>query len=195
MFDLKNKLKKYDVILASQSPRRKELFSLLCENFRILPAVKDEVVDDNLDIIDIPKILAFNKCKEIAENNPNSLVVGSDTVVTCDDEIMGKPKDEKNAFEMLKKLSGKTHQVISGISVYFKGEYFNISTVTQVEFKNLSDKDINLYIATGEPMDKAGAYGIQGFGSMLVKGIEGDYFNVVGLSVSQLADLLDSIID
>lgn len=195
MFDLKEKLKKYDVILASQSPRRKELFSIVCDSFKIIPAIKDEIVDNSLEIADIPKMLAYNKCREIAMQYPESLVIGCDTIVALGNNIMGKPKSEQDAFKMLSSLSGKTHQVISGTSVYYKGEYFNFSTVTKVTFKNLSKSDINTYIATGEPFDKAGAYGIQGQGCMLVRAIEGDYFNVVGFCVSELADLLDTIID
>lgn len=195
MFDLKERLKKYDVILASQSPRRKELFSLICDDFKIIPAINDEVVNNNLDITEIPKSLAYNKCREIALQYPNSLVIGCDTIVALNNEIMGKPKDDRNAFDMLLKLSGKTHKVISGTSVYFQGEYHNFSTVTKVTFKSLRENDILKYISTGESADKAGAYGIQGLGSMLVKSIEGDYFNVVGLSVSELADVLDAIVD
>lgn len=195
MFDLKDRLKDFDVILASASPRRKELFSFICDDYKIIPAVKDEVVDNSLEVTEIPKVLAYNKCREIAEQNSDSLVVGCDTVVTYNNEVMGKPKDKSDAFEMLKKLSGKTHEVISGTCIYFKGEYFSFSTVTKVTFKELSDNDIKAYIATDESDDKAGAYGIQGLGCMLVKGIEGDYFNVVGLAVSELADLLDKVID
>lgn len=194
MFDLKERLRKFDVILASGSPRRKELFSFICDDYKIIPAVKDEVVDNSLELNKIPKVLAYNKCREVAEQNSDSLVVGCDTVVAYNNVIMGKPKDKSDAFDMLKKLSGKTHEVISGTSVYFKGKYINFSTVTKVTFKELSDNDIRAYIATGEPNDKAGAYGIQGLGCMLVKGIEGDYFNVVGLAVSELADLLDKVI-
>ena len=195
MFDLKDRLKDFDVILASASPRRKELFSFICDDYKIIPAFKDEVVDNSLEVTEIPKVLAYNKCREIAEQNPDSLVVGCDTVVTYNNEVMGKPKDKSDAFEMLKKLSDKTHEVISGTCIYFKGEYISFSTVTKVTFKELSDNDIKAYIATGESDDKAGAYGIQGLGCMLVKGIEGDYFNVVGLAVSELADLLDKVID
>ena len=194
MFDLREKLKGYDVILASQSPRRRELLSVICDNFMIIPAVGEEKYDPGLSADAIPVELALGKCREIAEQKPDSLVIGCDTVVVLGDKIMGKPKDEHDAFEMLSKLSGNIHRVISGVSVYLNGEYHNFANITQVEFKDLTDDDIHAYIATGEPSDKAGAYGIQGQGCMLVKAVRGDYFNVVGFPVSQLADELDKLL-
>lgn len=194
MFDLKNKLKGYDVILASQSPRRKELLSLICDSFKIIPAEGEEAYSDDILTEDIPVQLALGKCREIAEKNPDSLVIGCDTVVALGEKIMGKPVDIQHAFEMLSQLSGRTHRVISGVSIYFNGEYHNFANITEVEFKKLTADDIKAYIATGEPSDKAGAYGIQGQGCMLVNAVRGDYFNVVGLPVSQLADELDKLL-
>ena len=194
MFKLREKLKNRDVILASQSPRRKELLGIICDNFKVIPAVGEEIVPKGLETEKIPEQLAFNKCREVAENNPDSLVVGCDTVVVLGDKIMGKPKSDADAFEMLKALSGQTHRVISGTAVYCNDDYHTFTTITQVTFKELSDSDIRAYIATGEPSDKAGAYGIQGQGCLLVKAFSGDYFNVVGLPVSELADKLAKII-
>ena len=184
----------YDVILASKSPRRKELLSTICDDFKIVPAVGEEVYDESIPTEKIPEQLALNKCMEVAEQYPDSLVIGCDTVVILGDKIMGKPIDESNAFDMLKSLSGNSHKVISGVAVSFKGEFYSFSSTTDVRFRELSDEDIWAYIATGEPSDKAGAYGIQGQGCLLVEGINGDYFNVVGLPVSQLADELSKLI-
>lgn len=195
MFNLKEKLKSFNVILASQSPRRKELLSIICDDFRVVPAVGEEIIPKDLETEKIPRQLALNKCREIAEKYPGSLVIGCDTVVVLGDKIMGKPKDDADAFKMLRELSGKTHKVISGTAFFINGEYHTFSTVTEVTFKNLTDNDINVYIATGEPSDKAGAYGIQGQGCLLVKAFRGDYFNVVGLPVSELSDKLSQAIN
>lgn len=194
MFKLRERLKSVDVILASQSPRRRELLGVICDNFRVVPAKGEEIIPEGLEIEEIPRQLALNKCREIAEKNVNSLVIGCDTVVVLGDRIMGKPENDEDAYEMLRALSGQTHRVMSGTAVYCEGEYHSFVTVTEVSFKELSDRDIYAYIATGEPADKAGAYGIQGQGCLLVKGFTGDYFNVVGLPVSELADKLATII-
>lgn len=194
MFDIKEKLKKYDVVLASQSPRRKELLSLICDDFRVVPAKGEEIYSSDIPTENISVLLALNKCKEIAENNPDSLVIGCDTVVVLKDKIMGKPENKSEAFEMLSSLSGKTHRVISGTAFYVNKNYYTLCSVTEVCFRELTDEDINAYIATGEPFDKAGAYGIQGLGCLLVKEIKGDYFNVVGLPLSDLAEKLNEVI-
>lgn len=126
----------------------------------------------------------------ISDVKNNDIIIGSDTVVAIDDEILGKPENEKDAYNMLKKLSGKTHSVFTGVTIIKKGEKKNISKTfsceTKVTFYKLSDKEINNYIATGEPLDKAGAYGIQERGSLFVKKINGDFFNVVGLPIGKL---------
>ncbi len=190
MFEIKNLLQNHDIILASQSPRRKELFSIICDSFKIIPAKGEEIVKKGIAVEEIPCQLALDKCREVADKNSDSLVIGCDTVVISGGRIMGKPKDENDAFDMLNSLSGETHKVISGTAIYYSGQYHSFGNVTEVTFKKLSNDDILGYIATGEPFDKAGAYGIQGFGSLLVKKISGDYFNVVGLPLSQLADEL-----
>lgn len=174
------------IILASASPRRKELLSLICDNFKIIPADIDESVDDNINLYDIPEFLARKKAAHVYSLHQNDVVVGCDTGVFVDNQMIGKPKSEKAAFEILKLLSGKTHKVITGCAIYRNGEIKSFSKVTQVEFYKLSDEEILEYIATGEPMDKAGAYGIQGKGGVLIKQIKGDYFNVVGLPVAEL---------
>ncbi|MBQ9374995.1 MAG: septum formation protein Maf [Ruminococcus sp.] len=192
MFNM-NRLFDCEVILASQSPRRKELLSLIFDSFRIKPAQSDEVIDKNTPTDLVPQSLALDKCKEIAKSEPHALVIGCDTAVILGDLIMGKPEDDDDAYSMLSQLSGKTHKVISGVAVYYNGEYTQFSSVTEVTFKSLTEQDIWDYIATGEPSDKAGAYGIQGKGSVLVESINGDYFNVVGLPVSDLATTLKKL--
>lgn len=182
-----------EIILASQSPRRKELLSLIFDKFSIVPAKGEEIIDKSLTTQLVPQNLAYQKCREIALDNPDALVIGCDTAVILGDEIMGKPKDGDDAFAILRSLSGNTHQVISGTAIYYKGEYTSFSNVTDVTFRAFSDDFIREYINTGEPFDKAGAYGIQGKGSLLVEKINGDYFNVVGLPVSELAHRLQCL--
>lgn len=194
MFEVKKLLRHHDIILASQSPRRKELFSMICDSFKIIPAQGEEIAEEGISVEEIPCHLALDKCREVAQDNPGSLVIGCDTAVMLDGIVLGKPCSEQDAFDMLSFLSGKTHKVISGTAIYFGGQYHCFKNVTEVAFKDLSQEDIAAYIATGEPFDKAGAYGIQGYGSLLVKAISGDYFNVVGLPLSQLADRLCEIL-
>ncbi len=193
MFNL-DRLLDCGVVLASQSPRRKELLAVIFEKFDVVPAKGEEIIDKNVPVFLVPRNLAYNKCREVSQIHSDSLVIGCDTAVIFDNEIMGKPKDKEDAFRMLKQLSGNTHQVISGTAIYYKGQYYSFSCTTDVTFRKLSDGDINDYILTGEPFDKAGAYGIQGEGSLLVEKINGDYFNVVGLPVSELAKRIKDIL-
>ena len=174
------------IFLASASPRRKELLSLICDNFKIIPADIDESLDGNVSLYDIPEYLAIQKAAEVHRNHPDDIVIGCDTGVFVDNQMIGKPKSDKAAIEILKLLSGKTHKVITGCAILGKGEPISFSKVTEVEFYELSDEEILEYVETGEPMDKAGAYGIQGKGGVLIKQIKGDYFNVVGLPVAEL---------
>ena len=174
------------IILASASPRRKELLSLICDNFKIIPAGIDESLDGNVNLYDIPEYLAIQKAAAVHRNHPDDIVIGCDTGVFVDNQMIGKPKSDKAAVEILKLLSGKTHKVITGCAVLGKGEPISFSKVTEVEFYELSDDEIFEYVETGEPLDKAGAYGIQGKGGVLIKQIKGDYFNVVGLPVAEL---------
>lgn len=177
-------------ILASGSPRRKELLSLFLPEFEILVSGCDEFVPKGTPAEKVPAILAEQKALAVAKLRPDDIVIGSDTVVVLNGEIFGKPKSEAHAHAMLKALSGKKHFVYTGVAVAEKGEVRSFVQKTEVEFYELSDETIEKYIATGEPMDKAGAYGIQGKGSVLVKGIVGDYFNVMGLPVAETARFL-----
>ncbi|MGN0115046.1 MAG: Maf family protein [Acutalibacteraceae bacterium] len=175
-----------DIILASGSPRRRELLHYVYDDFAVLTADVDETAPSGIDAYDLPEYLSKIKCAAVAQNYENSLVIGADTVVICDGTVFGKPKSESDAFNMLKSLSGKAHYVVTGCTIAFGGKYHTFSQKTAVRFYQLSDDEIRRYIKTGEPMDKAGAYGIQGYGSLLIEGIDGDYFNVVGLPVARL---------
>ena len=175
------------IILASASPRRQELLKLIYDEFEIIPADIDETVRRSIELEQYPEYLALKKSRHIAEKRPvTDVVIGCDTGVFIDDMMLGKPEDAEQAAKMLKLLSGRVHKVITGCSVFYNGQNSSFSETTEVEFFRLSDKDIAEYIATGEPMDKAGAYGIQGKGALLVKRINGDYYNVVGLPVGAL---------
>lgn len=173
-------------ILASGSPRRKELLKLIVTEYSCIPADIEETCSENILPTKMPEYFAFIKANHIAKQNKNSIVIGADTAVFLDDKMLGKPKDKCEAVKMLKALSGRTHKVITGCAIIQNEKVFKFSVETDVSFFELSDCEIQNYVATGEPMDKAGAYGIQGFGSLLIKEINGDYFNVVGLPVSRL---------
>ncbi len=179
------------MILASQSPRRRELLSLITEDFRIIPAKSEEVLPEKISPEDAVVLLSEQKAEEIYRENRGEIIVAADTVVAIDGRILGKPADEKDAFAMLKTLSGRAHEVFTGVCVIFaNGRKERFFEETKVEFYELSDGEIAEYIKSGEPMDKAGAYGIQGKGALLVKRIDGDYFNVVGLPVARLLRVL-----
>lgn len=181
------------LILASGSPRRKELLSLITDEFEIVVSGCDESVPEGTPVKEVPAILAEQKALAVAGLRPEDTVIGSDTVVVLNDEIFGKPKDKDHAHAMLRALSGRKHFVYTGVAVAENGKVRSFVEETEVEFYELSDETIDDYIATGEPMDKAGAYGIQGKGSVLIKGIVGDYFNVMGLPVAKTARFLGII--
>ncbi|MCR4780864.1 MAG: Maf family protein [Ruminiclostridium sp.] len=175
------------LILASKSPRRKELLSLMTADFRIIPAVGEERADKSLPPDEYVRELARHKAEEIAAQYPNDTVIGADTVVSVNGEILGKPKDAVDAKRMLRLLSGREHHVYTGVYVISPEKKISFAEDTAVRFFELSDKEIEDYTATGEPFDKAGAYGIQDAGALLVSGITGDYYNVMGLPVGRLA--------
>ncbi|MCM1022760.1 MAG: Maf family protein [Prevotella sp.] len=174
------------VILASASPRRKELLSYIVPQFEVIPADVDETLPDSFPAEKSAEFLAVRKAEHISALYPESVVIGSDTVVLADGDILGKPVDEADAYRMLKKLSGKIHTVVTGVCISRGDKKKSFSESTRVEFYPLSDREIYGYIATGDPMDKAGAYGIQGEGCVLIKGIEGDFFTVMGLPAARL---------
>ncbi len=181
-----------DIILASASPRRKEILENTNLKFRIIKSDIDEKIFEGESPQQVVMRLSFEKCMHIACKHESSLVIGADTIVVLDDMILGKPKDKDEAYCMLKKLSNKIHQVITGISlINLEGNKKIIDyVVSNVKFKDLSEEDIKDYIQTNESLDKAGAYGIQGYGALLVEEIKGDYFNIVGLPISKISDLL-----
>lgn len=181
-----------NIILASGSPRRREILANTNAKFDVLTSDVDEKIFKFEEPTPLVLRLAFEKCMDIAINNPESLVIGADTIVVLDNEILGKPKNEDEAFDMLSKLSNREHQVITGMSIVNIENNKKIVdyTISNVKFKNLTDQDIRDYISTGECLDKAGSYGIQGYGALLVKEIQGDYFNIVGLPISKLSDIL-----
>ena len=177
-------------ILASASPRRKELLSLVVNNFEIVPSEIPEKVPDDLEVEKHSEYLARLKANDIAKDYKDAIVIGADTSVIYGGEILGKPKDREDAKRMLKMLSDNTHKVITGCAVVKNSEISSFSVTTEVEFFKLTDKEIEDYLNTDEPYDKAGSYGIQGLGGLFVKSINGDYFNVVGLPIAYLKRFL-----
>jgi septum formation protein len=173
------------LILASSSPRRKELLENLHLTFEISSSNVDESFSPELTPEEAVKELASRKASFVAEKEPNAFVIGSDTVVVHEGDILGKPNDREEALSMLKKLSGKTHSVFTGVSIISPEQEILFFEKTDVVFWELSNEEMDAYISSGEPFDKAGGYGIQGFGSFLVREIKGDYFSVVGLPVAR----------
>ena len=179
------------LILASASPRRREILSNAGYSYLVRPADLAEFLDPALPVGAAVESLARQKADCVANTaQPGEAVLAADTIVARDGAVLGKPKDEAEAFAMLRSLSGRSHTVYTGVCIALPGadgarEAFSCATI--VRFYPLSDEEIRRYIATGEPMDKAGAYGIQGYGCLLVEGIEGDYFNVMGLPIAQTA--------
>ena len=182
-----------DFILASASPRRKELLEQAGYKFEIIPSDFEESVPEGLAPKDIVEGLAYQKALDVYSMRPDRIVLGADTIVCFDGEILGKPKDKEDAKRMLKMLSGQTHEVRTGFALLGKGVEFVTSEAAMVTFFKLSDEQIENYVNTGEPMDKAGAYGIQGKGAVLVRSVLGDYFNVVGLPIATVSRALAGI--
>lgn len=180
------------IVLASGSPRRKEILENMNLKFDIIKSEIEETTVENESPEKLVKRLSYEKAHDVATRNSDSIVIGADTVVVLDNNVLGKPKDREEAFDMLKKMSGREHDVITGISILCLDSKKEISDfcVSKVKFKNLSDEDIYSYINTGECMDKAGAYGIQGLGGLLVEYIKGDYFNIVGFPISSASEIL-----
>lgn len=180
------------LILASQSPRRQELLGHITKNFIIRPTGCDEALDC-ADPVEHVRLLAVRKAEAaLKENLPaeTDAIVAADTVVFLDGEILEKPADKEDACRMLRMLSGRANTVCTGVAVAYRGEIRSFTCRTKVFFYPLTEQEIADYVASGEPMDKAGAYGIQGKGGLLVEKLEGDYFNVVGLPIAPLCRLL-----
>ena len=179
------------MILASNSPRRKEILENFGFNLKVITKNIDEVSDEK-DIIKRIEDIARKKVLAVAEVYPNEFVVGADTVVVVDDKILGKPKDKKDIYEMLHSLSGRSHKVITSFSFVNISKNISISDseVSEVYFKNINDEEISWYIDTKEPFDKAGSYGIQGKGSYFVERIDGDFFAVMGFPIGKFVRTL-----
>lgn len=181
------------VILASASPRRRELLTLIGIPHTVQPADIDEsVLPGELPPVHAER-LARGKAAVLAEKNPESLVIAADTIVVIDETILGKPTNIDDAKRMLARLSGRTHRVETAVACAYKGHVAAGVEQVAVTFRELTEQDIDEYVATGEPMDKAGSYGIQGFGATIVRRIDGDYFAVMGLSLVQLVELMRQV--
>lgn len=174
-----------EIILGSQSPRRRELMGLLRIPFVIRVADIDETMDPAKDPFHEVARVSRLKAEAIPRQN-DDIVIAADTIVVCEGQVLGKPKDEADAFRMLRLLSGRAHQVMTGLTVLRADKAVTCTEVADIHFRELSDKEIHDYIATKEPMDKAGSYGIQGGAALFADRLEGDYYNVMGLPVCRL---------
>lgn len=182
-----------NIILKSSSPRRKELLQSLGYSFQIKVYEVDEEININKTPYENVKELGLKKAIEKAELDYGSILIGCDTIVVSENRIYGKPKDKVDAFNMLKSLSGKAHEVMSGVGVIYKDKVYNFVDVSKVYFKELSDEDINNYIDTDECYGKAGSYAIQGIGKSLVDHYEGSLNNIIGLPTEKLVEVLGEI--
>ncbi|WP_110927091.1 Maf family protein [Bacillus massiliglaciei] len=181
------------LILASSSPRRKELIRLLQIPFEAVPADVSEDFEPGTPAEQVVQELALRKAKAVALSHESNYVIGSDTVVVLDGEILGKPADRGDAKRMLLSLSGRDHYVCTGAAIVQGSREKVFAEKTKVTFWELSEAEIDRYLDSGEPFDKAGSYGIQGYGSLLVKKLDGDYYTVVGLPVARLSRELKSM--
>ena len=180
------------LILASASPRRKELLGLFRVPFTIRVADIDETMDETLPPYDEVAQVSAAKAKAV-ERGEDDVVIAADTIVVCQGKVLGKPHSEEEAYEMLRLLSGRDHQVMTGMTVLRGETAVTVTEVTDLHFRELSDREIYAYIATGEPMDKAGSYGIQGGAALFCSRLVGDYYNVMGLPVCRLGEILREV--
>lgn len=181
---------KNQVILASRSPRRIDLLKEIIPNFDVIPSSVEEIFQSNLNPRENAIAVALAKALDVAKNHPGHFVIGADTIVVLDEKIIGKPKDADDARNILKRLSGKKHQVITGV-VVVHSETMKDAGVSEVNIRVLNDDEIVRYVETGEPMDKAGAYAIQGKGAFMVESYSGSYSNIVGLPLDTVRTLLE----
>lgn len=179
-----------NIILASQSPRRRELLSLMGLSFHVVVSPVEEITPAHAQPGALVEELARQKAQAVADLYPGDCVVGADTIVYIDGTVIGKPKDQADARRILKCLQGRTHTVYTGVAVFAKGRADIRHDETRVTFSPMTGDEINWYVKTGEPMDKAGAYGIQGPGGMFVKKVDGNYFTVIGMPLPLLYQML-----
>lgn len=184
-----------DIILASASPRRKELLARIYPNFKVIPSRLREVVPKEMGVENCPQYLAERKAESVAKAYRKSLVIGCDTSVIIDGEMLNKPRSTSDARDMMKALSGRVHRVITGCSLFYMEKHYSFSEVTEVEFYQLTDEEIESYVETPEPYDKAGGYGIQGTAALFIKSIKGDYYNIVGLPIARLKREIEDFLD
>ena len=180
---------KTPIILASQSPRRKELLKEIVPDFEIIAGSVDEIIEPTLSPKENAVALARQKAEAVSRLYPGHYVIGADTIVVLDDEIIGKPENPADARSILKRLSGRSHQVITGVAIV-NSDAVGEATVSEVNIRSLNEEEISRYVETGEPMDKAGAYAIQGEGAAIVASYKGSYSNIVGLPLDTVKDLL-----
>lgn len=181
------------LVLASNSPRRRELLKLLNLDYEVITTDIEEVIDESLPCEEVVMELAFQKAADVFKTHKDRVVIGFDTLVLLEDELLGKPKDAEDAKLMLQKLSGKTHVVITGCAIISKTISKSFYEKTKVSFVDMTEKEIDEYVASGEPMDKAGAYAVQGLGSKFVSRINGDFFTVMGLPIAKMYQELKSL--
>jgi len=184
------------IVLGSGSPRRRELLTMMGLEFEVIKSDIEEVVEEGLSPAEVVRSLALQKAEDIIQKVSNdALLITADTIVVCQEKIMGKPKDEQDAYDMLKFLSGKKQSIYTGMVIWdkLKDKKHEIVGESTIYMKVLTDKEILDYIKTGDPMDKAGAYGVQTEGAVFIEKIEGDFYNIVGLPISKLYDVLKEI--
>ena len=181
-------------ILASKSPRRTEILSLMNIEHIIIPSTEEEVIEPNLSPEEVVKSLAYQKAHSISKQYPNELVIGSDTIVVINNQILGKPKDYNDAVKMLKLLQNNTHQVMTGVSLIQNNNIDTFVDIADVTFKEMTIEDIKTYLNLDKPFDKAGAYGIQDPHANFVKEIRGDYYTIMGLPKDKLSQHLTKFI-
>ena len=182
-----------DIVLASGSPRRRELLETLGLTFTVCPAKGEENAPSGIGPAKTVEALSLAKAQEVRQLYPDSLIIAADTIVWSDGEILGKPKTPEEAAKMLTSLSGAEHEVYTGVTVIYDDKMLCQSECTKVCFRELEESEIASYVESGEPMDKAGAYGIQGKAALMVRRLEGDYFNVMGLPLCRLGQMLKAI--
>ena len=178
------------LILASQSPRRRDLLSMLGLDFTVITADIDETMDETLSVEDAVAEVCKRKAEAVAQLHPQDTIIAADTIVVVEDTVLGKPHDEEEAKAMLRRLSGRSHTVMTAFCLWEKGRAVTHVEKTNLRFKPLSNEEIDAYVATGSPMDKAGSYGIQDQAAIFVEALEGDYYNVMGLPVCALVKAL-----
>ncbi len=179
------------LILASSSPRRREILSLLGVEFEVIPSgVEESIVGDP---ITTARFLSKKKALDVWNKRKKALVIGADTLVYIGSRIIGKPGNEEEAFRTLKFLSGRWHKVVTAVSFISEGLRLTVHDIAKVRFRKLSDEEIRFYISTGEPLDKAGAYGVQGFGATIVERIEGNFYTVMGLPIVKVYEVLKEL--